>query len=503
MTSIRNTPIADRSAIVIVALLTAVFAFIAYQPWRLYFFGDTWDILCEFHENGWTTIWRMHNEHFMPVSKAVLYVQYALFGMHNLPYQAVSIAIHSLNAALLYIAAGQLTGMVIPRLFGALFFGFSGVYWELTMWEAGQQTTLAMLFILLSLILGRQYLRQGKAAPLAGAMASALFATWSMGYGLLASPLLAVEAIISLLSGRRQWKRAAAVCLLPTLTILVAFGVMLRTDPTGFGNARRAATLRQALQVLPWTAAALRGLAASYLAPLSAPLVLGGLLLLAGFFLGHSFVSPSRLLILLPPISMLLLPYALTVVGRANSGIGLAASSRYQYLAAAALGLMLAWIASGIFEIAQARYPKMLFPLALALLLTLPLHAAAGYLYIRRNSPMVQWGVQARRFVSLAIDRHTWAGVTPSNTCIRPNLYLPTAMYPYPFFYLERALPLFGGANIPAAPVESLLSSGDLAPSNLLRGVLTEARIQRPAAVLSSLRRLALTRRGPILSRLL
>lgn len=200
MTSIRNTPIADRSAIVIVALLTAVFAFIAYQPWRLYFFGDTWDILCEFHENGWTTIWRMHNEHFMPVSKAVLYVQYALFGMHNLPYQAVSIAIHSLNAALLYIAAGQLTGMVIPRLFGALFFGFSGVYWELTMWEAGQQTTLAMLFILLSLILGRQYLRQGKAAPLAGAMASALFATWSMGYGLLASPLLAVEAIISLLS---------------------------------------------------------------------------------------------------------------------------------------------------------------------------------------------------------------------------------------------------------------------------------------------------------------
>ena len=45
MTSIRNTPIADRSAIVIVALLTAVFAFIAYQPWRLYFFGDTWDIL--------------------------------------------------------------------------------------------------------------------------------------------------------------------------------------------------------------------------------------------------------------------------------------------------------------------------------------------------------------------------------------------------------------------------------------------------------------------------
>jgi hypothetical protein len=45
-------------------------------------------------------MWRMHNEHFMPVSKALLYLQYQLFGMNNFPYQAVNVGIHAINAAL-------------------------------------------------------------------------------------------------------------------------------------------------------------------------------------------------------------------------------------------------------------------------------------------------------------------------------------------------------------------------------------------------------------------
>jgi hypothetical protein len=42
----------DYGALGIVALATALFALVAYRPSHLYFFGDTWDILCEFHEQG-------------------------------------------------------------------------------------------------------------------------------------------------------------------------------------------------------------------------------------------------------------------------------------------------------------------------------------------------------------------------------------------------------------------------------------------------------------------
>src|SRR5580704_10951555 len=100
----------------IVALITVLFCLVAYRPFELYFFGDTWDILCEFHERGWRTMWRMHNEHFMPLSKAVLYLQYTLFGMRNFPYQVVDISIHAINAALVYILAEEVTPLVIPRI---------------------------------------------------------------------------------------------------------------------------------------------------------------------------------------------------------------------------------------------------------------------------------------------------------------------------------------------------------------------------------------------------
>jgi hypothetical protein len=461
----------DCAALGAVALATVLFSLAAYRPFQLYFFGDTWDILCEFHEQGWRTIWRMHNEHFMPVSKALLYVQYMLFGMNNFPCQAVNIIIHSINAALLYVVAGQLTPFAVPRIFGALFFAFSGVYWELTMWEAGQQTTLALLFISLSLILGSRYLRRGTTDLLAYTMLTALLASWSMGFGLLVIPLLIAQAVVS---GRRRWKRAIAICGLPAVTILFGFAVLLWSDRGGMEFARSRASLGQALQTIPWTFTALRGLAASYVAPVCAPLVLGGVFLLAGLFFWRRFISKDRLLSLLVPVSMLLLPYALTAVGRVQLGMSSAASSRYQYLPAAALGLILAWLAGGVFSIAQSRYSKALFPLALVVLLTLPLHAAAGYEYLRRHSPMVEWGRSARRFVDLAVYRANRESVPAGMACVRPELYLPAAMYPHPFFDLSRALPLYaaGGVrgDVCTVSIASVLDSREITRSNLLNG---------------------------------
>jgi hypothetical protein len=464
----------DYAALGIVALATALFALVAYRPSHLYFFGDTWDILCEFREQGWRTMWRMHNEHFMPVSKVLLYVQYQLFGMNNFPYQAVNIGIHAMNAVLLYVVAGELTCFPVPRVFGALFFAFSGVYWEISMWEAGQQTTLALLFVLMSLVIGSRYLRHGTASFLACTMLTALLASWSMGFGLLVIPLLAVQALVSHVLHRSSTERARAVCILPAAAVLCGFAVLLWSDRAGFEFARSRASVGQTLQVLPWTFTALRGLAASYASPVSAPLALGGLFMLAGLFQWRRFFSKNRLLALLVPVSMLLLPYALTAAGRVQLGMRSAASSRYQYLPAAALGLILAWLAGGIFGIVQRQNAKALFPLALVGILSLPLHALAEYEYLRRHNPMEEWGRQARRFVDLAIYRHNSTDVPAGMACVRPQLYLPAGMYPHPFFDLSRALPLYAAngirGDVCTAGMASLLDRPDLTRINLLNG---------------------------------
>lgn len=475
----------DGAALAAVALATTLFCFIAYRPAQLYFFGDTWDILAEFHERGWVTMWRMHNEHFMPVSKALLYFQYVLFRMNNLPYQAVDIALHSCNAALLYILAGDVTPFMVPRIFGALFFAFSGVYWETTMWEAGQQTTLALLFMLLSLVLCGGYLRKPAAGLLAFTVLSALLASWSMGFGLLVVPLLALQALAFAASqapGRRAWKRVMLICALPAAAVLVGFAAATFVNRQGIAAAARETTLHNVVWMIPWTVAALRGMAASYRSPVCAPLLLGGISLLVGLFFRRYFLSKDRLLALLMPVAMLLLPHALAAVGRAQSGTAFAASSRYQYLPAAALGLILAWLAGGIFSIVESRYPKILQPLAVLFLLTLPWHAIAGYEYVGRYSQSLGRGRAAHRFVSLAIDAPHGPLAPPGMACVRPELYLPPGMYPLRFFDLTRALPLYAGnrdlGDRCTVAIASVLGNPDLAHMNLLPGGARERELR-------------------------
>ena len=455
----------DFWAMGIVALVTLVSSFIAYRPSQLYFFGDTWDILNEFREQGWQTIWRLHNEHFMPVSKVLLYAQYQIFGMNNYPYQVINLGIHSVNAALVYVLAGEFTDAVIPRVFGALVFSFSTVYWELTMWEAGQQTTLALLFILLSLALASRFLRGGDARLLAIVVITSALASWSMGFGLLMIPLLAARALLAV---RMEWKRALALAVGPSLVTVLGYAVLLRTDLAGLQFAQSRASLSQGLHVIPWTSVGLRGLANSYLSPLCAPVVLCGFFAVAGLIYRRRFFTKRRAAALVTPLLLLVLPYVLTSFGRVQLGIELAASSRYHYLPAAALGLLAAWTAAGAFEIA----PRAGFWLAMAIMITLPLDAIAGYEYARRHSPFFEWGRNGRRFAELMLNQHDAEQAPAGVACVRPELYLPASLYPRPVVDVERVLPLYGGA---AAAVDacrlrvtSVLGRADVQPLNLL-----------------------------------
>ncbi len=412
----------------------------------------------------------MHNEHFMPVSKLVLYFQYGLFGMHHLLFQITGTVIHAVNAGLLYVLARGITRLRVPRLFGTLCFAFSGAYWEVTQWEAGQQTSLALLFILVSLIVAGCYLRTGGAAWLALTMVSALLASWSMGFGLLVLPLVVVQASAS---GERG-KRGVAVCALPFAAILASIAIVWLIDPHGAALVGRRASVEQAMAVIPWTLTALKGLADSYLAPVAAPMALACLFLCVGIFFPRRFLSGRRLSALAMPIVMLLSPYALTAIGRVQLGMNAAASSRYQYIPAAGLGLIVVWVASGLFVIAKQRYPQLLRPLALVTLLTLPLHAVASYRYIGQHSLLTGWGEEAQRFVSAVVQRPEWKRTPPGMAYVTPELYLPNGMYPQPYFELNRALQLYPSdvqrPGITTVSSAAAFGSQEITRANLLNG---------------------------------
>lgn len=461
---------ADRIPLFIFCL-TVLSCFAAYQPARLYFYGDTWDLLLLFQQQGWQQVWPLHNDHFIPLSKAFLFFEYLLFGMHNLPYQVINILIHAVNAVLLYFCAAEFSSRVAPRAFGALFFGMSTVPWEVTMWETGQQISLALLFILCSLLLHARYLRRREGRLLAYLLLSALAACCAMGFGLMVVPLLMIQGAVL---GRPRWKQALAGATLLGLAALACYALLLRTHyvpPHDTGHMR---SLGQAAQLVRWIVTGLRdGLLVPSISTRSGPLVLGILFLAGGLLFWRAFLAVDRVLLLIVPVVMILGPYALTGVGRLELGVALAASSRYQYLPVAGLALILAWLAGGAFEIAQQRFPAALSLLALVTLLTLPAHAISSYKYVRQHSPRFLWGQQAHRFVDLAIYQRGRPPVPAGMLCAGPELYLPASMYPW-LFELSRVLPMYAASGVIrdecGVGLRSVLELPEIRRANLLEG---------------------------------
>jgi len=471
-----NSPFAWRvyALPVSIACLTILSGFVAYQPARLYFFGDTWDLLFLFHTRlGWREMWITHNDHFIPLSKAFLYLEYLLFGMNNFPYQAVNILIHAANTVLLYFCAAELSPLVAPRLFGALFFGLSGVHWEVVMWETGQQISLALLFTLLTLLLYGQFFRHRDVRMLAYAWLGGVCACCSMGFGLLVVPLLIAEGVIR---GRPQWRRSLAISAVLAVAILLCYAVLLWSHHPHFANAGHIARIGQVVQLIPWT---LNGLRDGLLIPsasLFGPLFLGGLSLAAGLFLWRFFLSRQRLCLLLVPVVLVLGPYLLTGAGRLSMGLNTAASSRYQYLPVAGLALLLVWLVGGVIEIAARRDTMLLFPLGLVALLTLPVHAISGYAYVRQHSPRFLWGEQARRFVDLAIYQRARQPSPAGMACVSPELNLPASIYPFAF-PLFRVLPMYAADGVIrdecTVSLRSALETPEIEQDNLLKGSAT------------------------------
>jgi len=185
--------------------------------------------------------------HYMPLTWLTLGLDYVVWGMRPLGYHATSIALHAINALLLYFVLRRLLRSAVPggsdgqldgaSAAGALFWSLHPLRVESVAWITERRDTVSGLFFLLSLLL---YLRFAVSPPGAGTRwtwlvlsclsFAAMLLSKTMG---LALPflLLIVDAV-----PLRRWTRQSAGMLLVEKTpyfLLMAAGLVLLSFTAG------------------------------------------------------------------------------------------------------------------------------------------------------------------------------------------------------------------------------------------------------------------------------
>jgi len=466
----------DRVGYLSVVSLTGLFCFVAYRPWHLYFFGDSWDLLMKLNSGGLGAIWLLHNEHFVPVANLLLYIEFVLFGMNNLPYQVVNIVIHILVSCAVYAVCGRFTQRVAPRLFGALLFAFSGTFWEVTLWETEQSISLALLLSLAGILLLFRFANTHDYRWIVACSAASFLACLSMTYGLLSLALTPVAAWAVSAGNSAGNRRILGAGLAASTTALVAFSFFYVTYATGGGAAERLVAnlgVRLLVRVPAWIWQAvwegeIRPLASSAFSPVFVAVVFG----IAGAWVFRS-VTVSRALYLLVPLTLLVGSHVLTALGRSGSESDLmfASSSRYQYFGMAGLGVLGAWAAALVLDGPRALGRRLSFLAAILIVVSLLVHGAAGIEYIRVHSPRFEWGLEARHFFSTVLSQDACTQAPPGFYAPAPELLLPRTVYPLRKEFAT-VLPLFlnSGWPVDANPlsIRAVVFTEDVKKQNLL-----------------------------------
>ena len=100
--------------------------------------------------------------YFTPVGNVLFFVLYRLFGLQSLWYHVCMLAIHALNAFLVYCLAIRLLRSGVQAFVAALLFGIFPAHVDAVVYVATIHHTLATTFILLSLLSFVQFLESGK-----------------------------------------------------------------------------------------------------------------------------------------------------------------------------------------------------------------------------------------------------------------------------------------------------------------------------------------------------
>ena len=134
----------------------------------------------------------IYESYWLPVMWLSYMLDSTLFGTTAFGYHFTNVALHAVNAALLFLLVRGWTKAILPSLFVAAFFAWHPLRVESVAWISERKDVLSGLFFLLSLLAYTRYSRnsgKGREAP------AALF----MALGLLTKPILVTLPFLLLL----------------------------------------------------------------------------------------------------------------------------------------------------------------------------------------------------------------------------------------------------------------------------------------------------------------
>ncbi len=177
-----------------------------------FFHMDDWALLERFQHPGVRAVFEAHNEHVIPLSLSILFLEIGFFGENYVLYQIVSCLILAANGLLIR----DLSKTFFPNIsrsghtLVAYMYVICGLHAEVVQWMICQTTLLSTFFILLSLKYSREYCEKetrGSAIIAAfAATAAPLCAAWGFVLTVLIPLVLFIPAAdnrASLLSRQR------------------------------------------------------------------------------------------------------------------------------------------------------------------------------------------------------------------------------------------------------------------------------------------------------------
>ncbi len=436
-----------------------------HQPSRYYFFGDSWGVLSELLTTQKSILWAQ-NEHFIPLFKALYFLQYKLFGGHHLGFVLVLFALHAGVAVMVYRLGVHLSLQHRLSVVAALMFAFSSVHWEVTGWSFEQQFVLGTLLMLAAMDV---FLANPRGTPTLLWVAVLSLAAYLAGGAIaLSLPLVLTSHCLLRISYRREIEGRKLV------ENLLAFWLPATAY---FICAKAAAVLK------PGTLAPIPHLSLSHMPAFLDYTLFGTMygVVLAGltFLQAQTFNSATVILVLLAAlvsfcyrnlssnqrfsfwflVVFLFTPLLVIGLGRLPLGPLSALSSRYSYIPTVpfALLLVLCWEA---LRSQQTQRGNEAWWRGLGVLLLgyyFVFHCAA----LRRHNPAADRGLRAQQFMTVA-KRATYPGTAQGGAVVLgPELQVPEYVFAPGRYLLWEAFQVLEGNTHKVVPVADYLRNQD------------------------------------------
>ena len=183
-------------------LIIFVFYFFLFSQ-RVWFHYDDFDFLLGSANFSLNYLFQPHNEHLLPLFKAVFFLQYSLFGLHFMPYFVVLICLHLFNLFVVWLIVRQLTRNRLFAYIAVILLAVNVSYIEVVLWATSLQMMFCSLFIGLAFLSWFTFRQKNSRGYLWMAGLASVLAALSQGIGLAYPFVLATLSFIDRKTGRK------------------------------------------------------------------------------------------------------------------------------------------------------------------------------------------------------------------------------------------------------------------------------------------------------------